>query len=76
MLEIIQHIDLPKTPVHVTQYRLAVYRDADGQLYLPDCPEIKGPIFGSRLLATIGGLKSMGHCSFSTATMMVYIPGI
>jgi transposase len=64
--EIIQHIELPETPVHVTEYRLAVYQDAEGRLYLPDCPELKGPIFGPRLLATIGWLKSMGHCSYST----------
>jgi hypothetical protein len=64
--EIIQHIELPESPVHVTEYRLAVYRDADGQLYIPDSPEVKGPIFGPRLLATIGWLKSMGHCSYST----------
>lgn len=64
--EIVQHIELPETPVQVTEYRLAVYQDADGQLYIPDCPEVKGPIFGPRLLATIGWLKSMGHCSYST----------
>ena len=64
--ECIQHIELPDTPVHVTEYRLAVYQDADGQLYIPDCPEVKGPIFGPRLLATIGWLKSVGHCSYST----------
>jgi transposase len=64
--EIVQHIELPETPVHVTEYRLAVYQDADGQLYIPDSDEVKGPIFGPRLLATIGWLKSMGHCSYST----------
>lgn len=64
--ETIQHIELPETPVHVTEHRLAVYRDAEGQMYLPDCPELKGPIFGPRLLATIGWLKSVGHCSYST----------
>jgi hypothetical protein len=62
----IQHIELPDTPVHVTEYRLAVYQDADGHLYIPDCPELRGPIFGPRLLATIGWLKSVGHCSYST----------
>lgn len=64
--EVVQHIEFPETPVHVTEYRLAVYQDADGQLYIPDCPEVKGPIFGPRLLATIGWLKSIGHCSYST----------
>ena len=64
--EVIQHIELPETPVHVTEHRLAVYQDARGNLYLPDVPELKGPIFGPRLLATIGWLKSVGHCSYST----------
>lgn len=64
--DIIQHIELPDTPVHVTEHRLAVYEDRDGQLYIPDCPEANGPIFGPRLLATIGWLKSVGHCSYST----------
>ena len=64
--EIVQHIELPENPAHVTEYRLAVYQDADGQLYIPDIPEATGPIFGPRLLATIGWLKSMGHCSYST----------
>jgi transposase len=64
--ETIQHIELPDMPVHVTEHRLRVYQDADGQLYIPDCPELKGPIFGPRLLATIGWLKSVGHCSYST----------
>lgn len=64
--EVIQHVELPEAPVHVTEHRLAEYQDADGCLYYPDCPELKGPIFGPRLLATIGWLKSVGHCSYST----------
>ena len=64
--DVIQHIELPEAPVHVTEHRLAVYEDADGNLYIPDCPELSGPIFGPRLLATIGWLKSVGHCSYST----------
>lgn len=64
--ESIQHIELPDTPVHVTEHRLAIYEDRQGQQYLPDCPELGGPIFGPRLLATIGWLKSVGHCSYST----------
>lgn len=64
--DVIQHIELPESPVIVTEHRLAEYQDADGNLYLPDCPELKGPIFGPRLLATIGWLKSVGHCSYST----------
>jgi transposase len=64
--ETVQHIELPDAPVYVTEYRLTEYQDADGNLYIPDCPELKGPIFGPRLLATIGWLKSVGHCSYST----------
>jgi hypothetical protein len=64
--EVLQHIELPEAPVHVTEHRLTEYQDADGNLYYPDCPELKGPIFGPRLLATIGWLKSVGHCSYST----------
>jgi transposase len=63
--EIIQRIELPETPVHVTAHRLAVYRAPAGDLYIPDVPELQGPIFGPRLLATIGWLKSVGHLSYS-----------
>ena len=65
--DVIQHIELPDTPVHVTEYRLAVYQDADGNIYIPNCPELKGPIFGPRLLAMIGWLKSVGHCDLQKA---------
>ena len=64
--DVVQHIELPDTPVYVTEHRLIVYTDRDGNLYVPSCPELKGPIFGPRLLATIGWLKSVGHCSYST----------
>ena len=64
--EVIQRIELPESPVHVTNYRLTVYQDADGSLYTPDVPELNGPIFGPRMLAMIGWLKSVGHCSYST----------
>ena len=64
--ETIQYIELPESPVLVTNHRLAVYQDADGYLYLPNVPELSGPIFGPRLLATIGWMKSVGHCSYST----------
>lgn len=70
-VEVIQHIELPETPVHVTEHRLTVYRDADGQLYIPHCPAMKGPIFGPRLLATVGWLKSVGHCSYSTVAAWI-----
>lgn len=64
--EVIQHIELPEAPIHVTNHRLTVYQDAEGSLYTPEVPELEGPIFGPRLLATIGWLKSVGHCSYST----------
>lgn len=63
--DLIQHIELPEVPVQVTAHRLAVYRAPDGDLYMPDVPEVHGPIFGPRLLATIGWLKSVGHLSYS-----------
>jgi transposase len=64
--DVIQHLELPQTPVSVTEHRLTVYRAPDGALYIPDVPEVKGPLFGPRLLATIGWLKSVGHLSYST----------
>jgi len=64
--EIIQHIELRESPVHITEYRLAVYQDAAGNRCLPNCPERKGPIFGPRLLAMIGWMKSVARCSYST----------
>ena len=41
--DILQQIELPTVPVHVTEHRLAIYVDADGNLHIPDCPELKGP---------------------------------
>jgi transposase len=64
--ETIQHIELPQSPVHVTNHRLTAYQDANGHRYLPNVPELSGPIFGPRMLATIGWMKSVGHCSYST----------
>jgi transposase len=63
--ESVQHIELPETPVWVTEHRLAVYRSPAGEIYLPDVPELKGPLFGPRLLTMIGWLKSVGHLSYS-----------
>jgi hypothetical protein len=63
--DVIQHIELPESPVHVTDHRLTVYQDADGNNYLPDVPELKGLIFGPRMLAMIAWLKSVGHLSYS-----------
>lgn len=64
--DLIQHLELLDTPVYVTEHRLAVYRAPDEALYIPDVAELPGPIFGPRLLATIGWLKSVGHLSYST----------
>lgn len=64
--ETVQHIELPESPVHVTNHRLTVYQDVAGHLYLPSVPELSGPIFGPRMLAMIGWMKSVGHCSYST----------
>ena len=64
--DIIQQIELPESPIHVTNHQLALYRDSQGNLYRPDSSELDGPIFGPRLLATIGWLKSVGHLSYST----------
>jgi hypothetical protein len=70
--EIIQHVELMDMPIHVTEYRLRKYLDRDGETVLPHVPELVGrPIFGPRLLAMIGWLKSRAHCSYSTiATWM------
>lgn len=64
--EIIQQIELPEAPVHVTDHRLTIYEDAEGNKYLPDVPALKGPIFGPRMLAMIAWLKSVGHLSYSS----------
>ena len=42
-------------------------RSREGDLYLPDVPDIYNrPIFGPRLLATIGWMKSVAHGSDTT----------
>jgi len=64
--ERVQHIELLDMPIHVTEYRLRIYKTPDGRTVTPNCPELKGPIFGPRMLAMIGWLKSVGHCSYST----------
>ena len=64
--EIIQHIELPLSPIYVTEHRLLEYLDAQGNRYFPHRPELMGPIFGARMLAMVGWLKSVGHCSYST----------
>jgi len=67
--EIIQHIELLDLPVHVTEHQLRKYFDRDGNTVLPNVPELQGPIFGPRMLAMIGWLKSRAHCSYSTVAM-------
>jgi len=70
--EIVQHIELLDLPIHVTEHRLRKYLDGNGKTVLPDVPELTGqPIFGPRMLAMVGWLKSRAHCSYSTiATWM------
>jgi transposase len=67
--EIIQPVELLDLPVHVTEHQLRKYLDCDGKTVLPDAPELKGPIFGPRMLAMIGWLKSRAHCSYSTVAL-------
>jgi hypothetical protein len=63
----IQQIELPDSPVMVTEHRFALYQSPDGTIYCPYAPEVHNrPIFGPRLLATIGWLKSRAHCSYTT----------
>ena len=63
----IQHIELPDTPLIVTEHRFRIYETPDGDLYYQHDPDVHGqPIFGPRLLATIGWMKSKAHCSYTT----------
>jgi len=63
----IQHIEMPDAPVIVTEHRFRLYESPEGDLYYPYAPEVQGkPIFGPRLLATIGWMKSRAHCSYTT----------
>jgi transposase len=65
--EIIQHIELLDMPIHVTEHRLRKYRTPDGKTVVTRVPELEGrPIFGPRMLAMIGWLKSRAHCSYTT----------
>lgn len=67
--DVVQQIELPESAVRVTEHRLVVYEDANGNLYRPDGTDLNGCLFGPRLLATIGWLKSVAHCSYSTVEM-------
>ncbi len=65
--ETIQHIELPDSPVVVTEHRFRLYETIEGDIYYPYAPEVHGqPIFGPRLLASIGWMKSRAHSSYST----------
>jgi transposase len=65
--EIVQHVELLDMPIHVTEHRLRTYLNPDGETFLPHVPELRNqPIFGPRMLAMIGWLKSRAHCSYST----------
>ena len=65
--ETIQHVELLDMPIHVTEHRLRTYVNPDGETFLPHVPELRNqPIFGPRMLAMIGWLKSRAHCSYST----------
>lgn len=73
--EIIQHVELLDMPIHVSEHRLRKYLTADGRTVVTQVPELQGrPIFGPRMLAMIGWLKSRAHCSYTTiATWMADI---
>ncbi len=48
-------------------YQTQKYLDGHGETYVPHVPELVGrPIFGPRMLAMVGWLKSRAHCSYST----------
>jgi len=65
--DIIQHVELLDMPIYVTEYRLRKYLTSDGRTVVTQVPELQGqPIFGPRMLAMIGWLKSRAHCSYST----------
>ena len=50
--------------MYVTEHRLRIDRSQDGDLDLPDVPDLYNrPIFGPRLPATIGRMKSVAHGS-------------
>ena len=65
--EIVQHVELLDMPIHVTEHRLHKYLTPDGKTVVTRVPELEGrPIFGPRMLAMIGWLKSRAHCSYTT----------
>ena len=65
--EIVQHVELLDMPIHVTEHQLRKYLTPDGKTVVTRVSELEGrPIFGPRMLAMIGWLKSRAHCSYST----------
>ena len=65
--ETCQFIELPESPVVVTAHRLRVYVTGGGERDVPDVGDILNkPLFGPRLLAMIGWMKSVAHGSYST----------
>ena len=70
--EILQHVELLDMPIHVSEHRLRKYLTPDGKTVVTRVAELEGrPIFGPRMLAMIGWLKSRAHCSYTTiATWM------
>ncbi len=73
--EIVQHIELLDMPIHVTEHQFRKYLTPAGKTVVTRPPELEGrPIFGPRMLAMVGWLKSRGHCSYTTiATWMADI---
>lgn len=65
--EMWQHIEFVESPIYVTEYRLRKYLTPQGETVLPVVPELDNlPLFGPRMLAMIGWLKSRAHCSYTT----------
>ena len=65
--EVIQQIELPESPLIVKEHHFRLYESPEGDLYYQHDPDVHGkPIFGPRLLATVGWLKSKAHCSYTT----------
>jgi hypothetical protein len=63
----IQMIELPDTPLSVTDHQFRLYESPDGSVYYQHDPEIHGkPIFGPRLLSLVAWMKSRAHCSYTT----------
>ena len=63
----IQTVELPDTPLIITEHRFRLYEAGDGSIYYQHDPAIHGqPIFGPRLLAMVGWMKSRAHCSYTT----------